>query len=273
MSDEQNIHLDAARFQRIAELQDAGQFAEVIRESQIALAETTDPNDQASLLIDAIVACQILDRVPEARQMLGKLKQLDISDVEGRLNAEFCEPCILVQEGRLEEGVVAFAALLERRGEILRQADFRYLYQDIQSRRALALVELERFGEALLVSRENISFVFESAEVEQRTRFCLAVSLEATGDSESAKEELIRVIDFGIKNDLEEHARYHLARRYFIAGAFARALQQLEAIVRDRPQGDFVIERRELYDGLSRTYQQVGDAANAKRYAQLAKKA
>jgi hypothetical protein len=110
MIDERYTHLDVARFRRIAELQDAGRFDEVIRESQNAILETTYPNEQGSLLIDGIVACQILDRVPEARKMLQKLKQLDISDLETRLNAEFCEPCILVQEGRLEKALVAFAA-------------------------------------------------------------------------------------------------------------------------------------------------------------------
>jgi tetratricopeptide (TPR) repeat protein len=263
--------LDLASFQRIAELQDSGQFEEVIRESKILVGETTDPNEQASLLFDGIVACQILNRLGEARQMLDKLKRLDISDVEGRLNAESCEPCILIQENKLKEGEALFAAMLQRNSEALMQPDLRYLYEDIQRRRAFASVELSRFNEALPILRDAISFSFEDPDYEQTIQFYLAECLDETGDSESAKRELIRVIEFGIKNDFEEHARYRLARLYFQGGGFAQARQQLETILKDHPNGDFAVSRRNLYEMLSRTYRQLGDMVNAEHYKDLAK--
>ena len=79
MNPEKYTHVVPAKLQHLAELRD---FEEVVRESQILLGETTDPSEQASLLIDGIAACQGLNRLGEARQILAKLKRLDIPDVE-----------------------------------------------------------------------------------------------------------------------------------------------------------------------------------------------
>jgi hypothetical protein len=55
MNPEKYTHVVPAKLQHLAELRD---FEEVVRESQILLGETTDPSEQASLLIDGIAACQ-----------------------------------------------------------------------------------------------------------------------------------------------------------------------------------------------------------------------
>ena len=81
--------------------------------------------------------------------MLDQLKPLKISDLESRMNAEFCEPCLLVQEGRTEEGISAFSGMLQRYRDAFQENRFRYLYEDIQCRTASALVFLSRFAEAL----------------------------------------------------------------------------------------------------------------------------
>ena len=81
----------------------------MIRLSEVLLTETTDVDEQGSLLIDAVASCQILGRLTEARQLLSQLQRLDIRDPECRLNAEFCEPNLLIQEKRLEEGVEALS--------------------------------------------------------------------------------------------------------------------------------------------------------------------
>src|ERR1700689_4359087 len=111
--------MDPRQFERLAALQSSGQYDEVIRLSQVLLTETTDVDEQASLLIDAVVSCQILGRLTEARQILSQLQRLDIRDPEGRLNAEFCEPCLLILEKRLEDGVEAFSLMLQRHREAL----------------------------------------------------------------------------------------------------------------------------------------------------------
>lgn len=264
--------MDLQDFKHLTELENSGRIEEAIRESQIRLAKATDPNEKASLLGGIHVSYCKLGRLAEARQTLDQLKQIEISDLEVRLNAEFCEPCLLIQEGKREEGVTAFATMLQRHSEAFKEDRFRYLYEDIQCRRALVLVGLSRFKEALPILKEAVYFSFDEPADRQRVHFALGVCLEETNDTDAARNEFVRVAGFGLKNDLEERARYHIARFCFTARAFAQARQQLEIILRDYPDGG-VVSRKYVYEQLSHTCRHLGDKSNAKRYMDLARHA
>ena len=264
--------MDSLAFERIAELRNSGRIEDAIRESQILLAETTDAKEKASLLTGLQVFYCVLGRLVEARQTLVQLPHLEIPDLGIRLNVEFCEPTLLTLEGRYEEGISAFAAMLDRHCETLKEPQFRYLYEDIQCRRALALVSISRFKEALPILREDISFSFDEAADDQRTHFSLGVCLEETNDPEAAKQEFIRVVGFGLKNDVEERALYRVAILHYRTGALAQAKQQLETILRDFPNQSPAVPRKQVYEGLARTYRYLGDKANEKLYMNLAQK-
>ena len=81
--------MDSARFEHLMELDRSGRLEDVIRESQIFLREATDANERASVLINVCVSYAKLGRLKEARQTLDQLKQLEISHLGIRLNAEF----------------------------------------------------------------------------------------------------------------------------------------------------------------------------------------
>src|SRR5262249_33355033 len=142
------------------------------------LTETTDVNEKASLLGIMLVSYCKLGRLKEARQTLDQMKEVEISDLAIRLNAEFCEPTLLIQEERYDEGLSAFAAMLDRHSEALKEPEHRYLYEDIQCRRALTLFGLSRFKEALPILREAVSYSFNDATDEQQVHFALGVFLE-----------------------------------------------------------------------------------------------
>jgi len=263
--------MDPARFEHLMELDKSGQIEDAIRESQILLAETTDVNEKASLLGIMHVSYCKLGRLKEARQTLDQLKEVEISHLGIRLNAEFCEPTLLIQEGRYDEGLSAFAAMLDRHSEAFKEPEHRYLYEDIQCRRALTLFGLSRFKEALPILREAISFSFNEATAEQQVHFALGVCLEDANDAHAAKEEFIRVVGFGLKNDVEEESRYRLAILHYKAGALAQAKQQLEMILQDFPNQSSAVPRKQVYEALSQTCHYLGDKANAKLYMDLAK--
>jgi tetratricopeptide (TPR) repeat protein len=248
-----------SRVQSIMALRDSGRVEDALRESQILLTESNDTNENASLLIGIVVSCLMLGRTLEARQALNQLRQLEISDLEVQLNAEFCEPCLLVQEGRLEGGEFSFAAMLQRHSEALKEERFRYLYEDIQSRRALVLVGLRRFAEGIPVLGEAVSFKFDKPADEQQTHFALGVSYDETGASDSARVEFLRVISFNLENEIEERSRYRLAVLCFKARAFAQARQQLEAILQNYPNESAVVPRKHVYEQLAHTYCYLGD--------------
>ena len=100
----------------------------------------------------------------------------------------------------------------------------------------------------------------------------MAYANEETNDTEAAKQEFNRVVAFGLKNELEEQARYHMAVLYFNDRAFAQARLQLEMILQDYPEGG-AFSRKDVYEHLSQTCRYLGDSANERLYKDLAKRA
>jgi tetratricopeptide (TPR) repeat protein len=262
--------IDSAHFEHLRELGESGHLTEAIQESRVLLAQAIDSNEKASLLTGLHVFYCQLGRLREARQTLDEMKRLDISDLGIRLNAEFCEPTLLLQEGRSEEGLSALAGMLDQYSEAFKKPGYRYLYEDIQRRRALTLVGLSRFTEALSILREVVSFSFDHVTDEQQVHFALGVCLEHAKNIEAAKHEFIRAITFGLKNDIEERALWRLGILYYKAGALAQAKQQLETILRDFPSQNPAISRKQIYEALSQTHRDLGDKDNAKHYSDLA---
>jgi tetratricopeptide (TPR) repeat protein len=265
--------MDSNLFEHLMQLDKSGKIEDVIRECQIMLAETTDANEKASILTSMHVSYCKLGYLEEARRALDQVKQLEISHLGIHINAEFCEPAFLEHEGRYEEGLSEFAVMLDRYREALKDAEFRYLYEDIQCRRAMTLFGLSRFKEALPILREAVSFSFNQARAEQQVHFALGVCLDDVHDTDGAKQEFIRVVSFGLKNDTEERTLWRLGILYYKAGALAQAKQKLETILRDFPSQSLAVPRKQVYEGLSRTYRYLGDKTNEKLYMELAKRA
>jgi tetratricopeptide (TPR) repeat protein len=237
------------------------------------LEETNDPNEKAYLLYNLLVSYSKLGRLKEARQTSEQIKRMEVSDIRTRVHAEFCEAVLLLLEGRSEEGLSVFAAMLDQHREFFRIVEHRFLYEDIQCRRALALCGVKRFQEALPILREAVSFSYDRAADEQDLHFWLGVCLEDAKDVEAAKQEFYRVVGFRLKNECEEKALFWLSSIYYKSGGLAQAKQHLETILRDFSSGSPAIPRKDVYEGLSRTYRLLGDSANAKLYANLAKQA
>ena len=136
----------------------------------------------------------------------------------------------------------------------------------------MTLFGLSRSKEALPILREAVSFSFNQATDEQQVHFALGVCLEDANETEAAKQEFIRVVSCGLKSDVEERALYRLAILHYKTGALAQAKQQLETILRDFPSQSPAVPRKQVYEGLSRTYRYLGDKASEKLYMDLARK-
>src|SRR5258707_5015366 len=117
--------MDSERLEHLMALDKAGRIEEAIRDSQLLLTEVTDENEKATLLEGIHVSYCKLGRLEEARQTLGQLKKLHISNLEVLLNAEFCEPTFLIQQGKYDSGLSAFSAMLDRHKDVFKQDQFR----------------------------------------------------------------------------------------------------------------------------------------------------
>jgi tetratricopeptide (TPR) repeat protein len=265
--------MDWSCYERVNQLQKSGRVEEAIQECDRLLTRAVDDDERASLLNGELICYAILGRMGEARRVLGQMQQLHPSEVDIRLSPEFCGACLLLQEGKFEEGISALAAMLQRYGGALKEERFRYLYEDIQCRRALALVGISRFADALPILKEAVSFSFNQATDEQQTHFNLGICCEETKDLDAAKREYLIAVGFNIKNDIEEQARWRLALLFYTDGALAQARKQLEVILQEVPDQNAVIPRKWVYQQLSMVSRYLGDKANAKIYMDLAKAA
>ena len=265
-----------------------GRLDEAARGSEALAARAESDDDRASLLTGALVFSARLGRLADARRILGRLMPLEVSDPEVRLNAEFCEPCLLIQEGRAEEAIAAFRKMLQLHHDALHEDRFRYLYEDIQCRTGLALVSVARFAEALPILREAVDFTSDKAAGEQEVRYALAVCYEETSDPEAAKHEYHAVIAFNAKSDFAERARYRVARIYMMTGGLAQARKLLDEVGlaermehypvqlsggEQQPGASPAVPRKRVYEHLSLVCRHLGDRANGKLYADLAKSA
>jgi tetratricopeptide (TPR) repeat protein len=262
--------MDWSCFQRVVELRNAGRIEDAICEYDLLLSQATSDDEKGSIVTGALVCHLMVDQLQQARRALSQIQQLQISDIEIRLNAEFCEPCLLGLEGRLGESAAAFAAILDRHGGALKEGRFRYLYEDIQSRRAWTLFSLSRLTEALPVLKEAASFSIEDPTDAQRIHFALGACYSEINDEEAAKQEFFGAVGLNLKNDLEERARYRLARLLVKSGGFAQARVQLEAIVQEYRNRAPEVPQAYVYELLSQVHSNLGDAAAAKRFSELA---
>jgi tetratricopeptide (TPR) repeat protein len=263
------VSLDLKRFERLMNLTNP---EAVINESRLMLAEAGNLDEKASLLIGIHVSYCKLHRLQEAREALDEINPLDISDLGIRLNAEFCRCTFLVDEERYEEALRSFAELLVLHRAAFELPEHRYLYEDIQSRRALLLFSLSLFQEALPILQEVVLFSFGNIEDEHEVHFALGMTLDETGHTEAAKQEYIRAVAMGVKNNNGEEALYRLAMIYYRAGALAQAKHHLEMILHDFSDAPPTLPRSDIYEKLSHLSHFLGDKESEKFYAELAAK-
>ncbi|HXR97911.1 MAG TPA: tetratricopeptide repeat protein [Terriglobales bacterium] len=194
------------------------------------------------------------------------------AELESHLKVELCKAARLAEQDRNLEAEAAFAALLRRYAAALSEARFRYLYEDLQCRRALALCALERYNEAIPILREAKFFAFDTKADKQRVHFLLGLCLQETGDHDSARAELCRVLSFNLMNAEEEQALWRLAIYNYRRGALAQAKEQLERLLRDFRGGNPAISRKHVYEMLARIFQHLGDSQQQRHYTELTKR-
>jgi len=264
--------VEDAQFEHIAEVGDSGRPEDAIREAQALLGHASN-DEKAALLGGMHVNFCKLGRLGDAWETLEQLKQLQASDISFQLITTFYEATLLIQERKYEAGASAFAAALERHRDAFQEARFRYLYEDIQCRRAEALVFLSRCNEALPILREALSFTFDQPGDEQRVHYYLGECLMAAGEAEEGRKELDHAVSFGLQNAFEERALWRLAAFHFETGALAQAQLKLEMILRDFPGPATAVPREKVFRLLSKTFHFLGDKTNEEHYASLAKRA
>jgi tetratricopeptide (TPR) repeat protein len=263
--------MDQDRFERAIALRNANCTLAALQEFSAMQEESTDANDRAALILNEARCYADIGRVVDAERTLARARDLAPDDVEARFNVDFLAACVAAQGGDYEQAVCQFQTLLEDYIGILQTQEYRDFYEDIQQRKAVCLIHLHRYGEALRILKEaSSSFITLKTEDEQEVHLNLGTCYAGLHEDRLAKAEFLRAIEFGLRNSVEARARYNLGVASFLDGGFAQAKNQLEWILQTYRGEIPNVPRKDVYHQLSRTYHYLGEKDNAERYRRLA---
>jgi len=263
--------MDWTRVQALMTLRDSGHTIEALKELEMMAESNSDKNEKASLLLTQITCHLLLGKLDDAERTLRRVKTLAPDNAEVRLNFDQQEAYFLIARGDVSEGLHKLDHLLKRHQYIEHDPSYRYLWEDIQQRRAFALVDLGRPMEALPLLKEAVSFALDEPRDVQLVNLYLGTCHYELGQYDLAKEQFLKVIQLDQDNELQAEARYRLAAIYFREGALAQAKLQLEEVVsvfgtRSEPKR----HRKGIYELISKTCHHLGEEDSARTYEERA---
>jgi tetratricopeptide (TPR) repeat protein len=263
--------MNQVRFERTLSLRNSGRLLEAIREFHAMAEESGDSNEISSLMLNEARCYTELNCLADAERIFARIRELAPDNAEVRFNVDFAVACSKSQGGQHEKALIQFQALLADYVDILKTEDYREWYEDIQRRRALSMIHLGRYQDAVVLLKEaSSSFRTLKTEDQQEVHLYLGICYAELDEDKPAKDEFLRAIQFGLKNDGEAQARYSLGVVSFRDGGFAQAKHQLEFLLQNYPQEIPNVSRKDVYQQLSRVYHYLGDKEKAERLKKLA---
>jgi tetratricopeptide (TPR) repeat protein len=260
------------RFEAVICLRDAGRIEDAIELARSLANQTTDVNEKASLLLSQVTAHCLLGNLGAAGAVLSEIKRCAPDDVEVLLNVRFAEGCYLIQKGDVNDGLASFESTLQQFGQTLRSGQFRYLYEDIQRRRAFALVSQNRWSDALPLLSEATTFAFEGMEEKQRSHLDLGICYAELGDDALAQTEFAKALEGNPDSEVAIQAQYRSAINCFRYGSYTEARQLLESILRKSLLDIPSALVKNVYEQLVNACNSLGDEKAAETYRALANK-
>jgi tetratricopeptide (TPR) repeat protein len=260
--------MDVERLNRAIELRDTNQVEAALKEFRELEASTADRGERASLLLNQSGVLAQMGAFDEAEQKLREAVTLCPTPEVG------CHG-LVARAGNLTLGRRWAAALAEldrattEFPDLIRCDQYRYLYEEIQTRRGLILVQLNRLEEALVVLKECLSFDLH-ADSRWKVLYNLGRCHFNLKDPARAKQKFLEFLKVGGDAAHVASAHFLLGTIYYNEGADAKALMEFEWLLPRMAEVKW--PGSVLYTWLAKTHRMLGNKAEAKRYAALAEK-
>jgi len=186
-----------------------------------------NPKPPEALLLLGEESCHsALGQIAEARQSISRARQ--IAPGNNRLfqmQADFHEARLYSTEDKFEESLDRFDQMLTKYRQDLKHPDSRYLYEEIQVRRGLALSRLERCLEALPSLHEA-----ESLELSTEDRSNLYCDMghchHRLREDDLALPYFLKARDRGLSKDWPVYFHYDLGYVYYRLRNYREAKQE-----------------------------------------------
>jgi len=251
------------------ELRDPVLAREALKQIDLSLSSTPDPDERVFLLFSKSSCHGILGNFEEARDQLSLALQQEPEDPDVRLTVEFNEGLLSQQQGSYREALERFSAMLSSHTERLSRPELRFMYEDIQQRRAFLSVTLRKFQDSIPLLQEILSFDLEK-EVRSDALASLGLCYLEQREWELAKNYLLQAKAIGITKEREKTFHFYLGIAYFYTAAFAEAKREFE--ICEEHAIEYHLPAADVYEWLSSVSRRLGRTAESERYAQLARR-
>lgn len=142
-----DVGMDSERLKRAVDLRDAGQVEDALRELAELKAITPDPANQALILVHESVVLAKAGRFEKAHAKADEATRL-CSDRVTECNALVAHSGAHSVEGKRDYALAELDLALRNYPDVLGTVGYRFLYEEIQLRRGLLLIWLNRLKEA-----------------------------------------------------------------------------------------------------------------------------
>lgn len=260
--------MSASVIQNAVERGDPTLAKEALREIDLFLAATSDLNERTYLLLSKSSCYGILGNFKEAREQLSLVLQENPEDPDTRLSCEFHGALLYQREGNYREAFKRLSAVVSRYAQRLTRAELRFMYEDIQQRRAFLSVTLSQFQDAIPLLREIVSFDLEK-ELRSEALGSLARCYLEMREWELAKDYFLQANAMGVTKEHEKTFHFYLGIAYFYTEAFIEAKREFE--ICEQRADEYQLPILDVYDWLSAVSKRLGETAASERYARLAR--
>jgi tetratricopeptide (TPR) repeat protein len=271
--------MDEQRLLNAARLQEEGKLREAAEEFLKLAQDTDDPIDRAGILVNAATTFRALGEYDRARHHLAVARRFaasaevfnsnlvkDDRSVQLQICLDLEEADICRSEGKDEEALTKFKAVLTKYRQRLGEPDFRDSYEMIETRHAFLLADAGRWKEALPILEEGERF----REHREGIAFYLGHCYLAAHDYIRAEQKLTEALRLGgLPNSLEFRAHCELGMTYYNLRDYKKAKKELEKGA-DMADPSYLKESQ-IWRWLEMTCRALGLKPEAENYSRFAR--
>jgi tetratricopeptide (TPR) repeat protein len=258
--------MDGSVIQEAVEGNDPKLAAEALREIAVRLGTVTDHEEKMLLLFSRAHCYGILENFNEARRHLELALEEGIGDPDTKMVFEFGSGLLAQREGKYAEALDIFSAMLATYSERLVHSDVRFMYEDVQQRRAFLSVTLSKFEDAIPLLKEGLAFRPDK-ELQTELLARLGLCYLELKDYELARDYILQAVALGLTKEWTGKAHFYLGIAYFHTDMAQEAEREFQLC--EQLATDYALPIMDIYGWLSVTYKRLGEIPRAEFYARM----
>ena len=253
---------------RAVELNDPDLAREALREIDILLGSSSSQNERVYLFLSRASCYGILGDFVEARRQLAVALDQGHGDPSSQVSFDFGLALLFQREARYAEALDGFSATLFRHSQQLKRPELRFMYEDIQQRRAFLSVTVSRFQDAIPLLKESLSFDLDN-KLRSGALASLGLCYLELKDYENSRDQFLGAIALGLTREWEGKAHFYLGIDYFYTDMVREAKR--EFLLCEQLAAIHQLPIVNVYGWLSSICKRLGEASESQRYSRMGK--